>query len=325
MGYRLCAMVAPRVSPEPQAPAIPADAVARSWVRNAPGATQPYLRLMRLDRPIGTWLLALPCLFGAALGAASLSRGFGTVHDFVLTALFGLGAIVMRGAGCTYNDIVDRKIDASVARTRDRPIPSGAVSVRAALLFLVAQCVVGLVILLQLNRFSIALGIASLALIAAYPFMKRITWWPQAWLGLTFNWGAPLGFAAVTGDLAPAAIFLYAGCLFWTLGYDTIYAHQDRDDDALIGVKSTARLFGENSRNWILGFYSLTPALLAMAMLAAGSPPWSVVLLLPAAAHLFWQSRAVEIDSPEKCLRLFRANRDTGLMIAAALIASTYL
>jgi 4-hydroxybenzoate polyprenyltransferase len=325
MVYRLHIMVAPRVSPEPQAPAIPADAISRSWVENAPHAAQPYLRLMRLDRPIGAWLLYLPCVFGLALGTTSLAHGFGNSHDLVLVVLFGLGAIVMRGAGCTYNDIVDRNIDAQVARTRERPIPSGAVSVRAACLFLGAQCAVGLMVLLQLNRFSIVLGAASLALIAAYPFMKRITWWPQAWLGLTFNWGALLGFSAITGHLAWPAISLYAGCILWTLGYDTIYAHQDREDDAMIGVKSTARLFGENSRNWITGFYSLAAALLALAMLAAGSPGWSACLLLPAAAHLFWQSRSVEIDAPEKCLKLFRANRDTGFMIAAALVASTYL
>jgi 4-hydroxybenzoate polyprenyltransferase len=280
---------------------------------------------MRLDRPIGAWLLYLPCMFGLALGAVSLSRRIGTPHDFVLVILFGFGAIVMRGAGCTYNDIVDRNIDAAVARTRGRPIPSGAVSVRAALVFLAAQCAVGLVILLQLNRFSIMLGAASLALIAAYPFMKRITWWPQAWLGLTFNWGALLGFAAVTEHLAWPALLLYTGCIFWTLGYDTIYALQDREDDALIGVKSTARLFGKSSRNWITGFYSFAVAFLATALLAAGSPAWSAILLLPAAAHLFWQSRAVEIDAPVECLKLFRANRDAGLLIAAALVASTYL
>jgi 4-hydroxybenzoate polyprenyltransferase len=290
-----------------------------------PPAMQPYLRLMRLDRPIGVWLLFLPCIFGLTLGAASASRRFGAPRDLVLVALFAVGALVMRGAGCTYNDIVDRKIDAAVARTRGRPIPSGAVSVTAACVFLAAQCAIGLTVLLQLNRYSMALGASSLALVAAYPFMKRITWWPQAWLGITFNWGALLGFTALAGHLSWSAVFLYAGCIFWTLGYDTIYAHQDKEDDALIGVKSTARLFGEKSKFWILGFYVFAMTFFVISIRAAGLQAWSVALLLPAAAHLLWQSRALDIGAPEKCLTLFRANRDTGLLIAGALIAATWL
>jgi 4-hydroxybenzoate polyprenyltransferase len=319
-------MVAPRVSPKPQAPAIPADAIVRSWVDGAPRSAQPYLRLMRLDRPIGTWLLFLPCVFGLALGAAFQSRGLGTAHDFALVVLFAVGAVVMRGAGCTYNDIIDKDIDASVARTRDRPIPSGAVSVKRAWLFLAAQCATGFAILLTLDLFSILLGAASLILIAIYPFMKRVTWWPQAWLGLTFNWGALLGFSAIAGRLAVPAFLLYAGCFFWTLGYDTIYAHQDKDDDALIGVRSTARLFGDRSRTWIVAFYVLTIALAAAAILSSASHPvLGVALLTPAAAHLVWQAGALDIDAPANCLRIFRSNRDAGLLIAAALIASSQL
>src|SRR5215469_9414782 len=251
----------------PRTAPIPADAVPESWVDAAPVRLQPWLRLMRLDRPIGAILLFLPCVFGLALGAAALGRGFGIWSgDFVLLALFGLGAIVMRGAGCTYNDIVDRDIDAKVARTRGRPIPSGAVGVRGAWIFLGAQCLVGLLVLVQLNLFAIELGAASLILVAAYPFMKRITWWPQAWLGLTFNWGALLGFAAETGMIDVPDLSVYAGLFFWTLGYDTIYAHQDKEDDALIGVKSTARLLGARSRDWIDGFYGVAVLLLLLAL-----------------------------------------------------------
>ncbi|HEX2591466.1 MAG TPA: 4-hydroxybenzoate octaprenyltransferase, partial [Rhizomicrobium sp.] len=229
----------------------PTDALAASWVDQVPPQMQPYLRLARLDRPIGTWLLYWPCVFGLVLGAVVAGRPFVELRDWWYVVLFGVGAIVMRGAGCTYNDIIDRDIDAQVARTRGRPIPSGAVTAKQAAMFLVAQLVVGFLILISLNWFAVALGAASLLLVAAYPFMKRITWWPQAWLGLTFNWGALLGFAAVTGNVDFADVVLYAGCFFWTLGYDTIYAHQDKEDDALIGVKSTARLLGNASREWI--------------------------------------------------------------------------
>jgi 4-hydroxybenzoate polyprenyltransferase len=308
----------------PQAPAVPADAVIHSWVDGAPRQAQPYLRLMRLDRPIGTWLLFLPCVFGSAIGAAFEGRGFGLPRDIVLIALFAIGSIVMRGAGCTYNDIVDREIDAAVARTQGRPIPSGAVSVKAALVFLVVQCAIGLGILLQLNRFSIMLGAASLILISVYPFMKRITWWPQAWLGLTFNWGALVGFSGVTGRLAWPALILYAGCIFWTLGYDTIYAHQDKEDDALIGVKSTARLFGEASRRWIAAFYFLAAAFIVGSAMTSRLQPWTALFFAPAVAHLFRQVRTLDVNAPEVCLKLFRGNRDAGLLIACALVASTY-
>jgi 4-hydroxybenzoate polyprenyltransferase len=303
----------------------PADAVALTWVDNAPGAVRPYLRLMRLDRPIGTWLLFWPCVFGLVLGAIASERQFAGWHDLFMLVLFGTGSVLMRGAGCTYNDIVDRDIDASVARTRGRPIPSGAVSVREAWLFLGGQCLVGLLILLQFNRLAFALGAASLLLVAAYPFMKRITWWPQAWLGLTFNWGALLGFAAQTGTLDAADAMLYAGLFFWTLGYDTIYALQDKEDDALIGVKSTALLFGARAKDWILGFYAVAFALILAAGFAehAGWP--FAFLMFAAGGHLLWQVQTLAIDDPEKCLKLFRANRDTGALIALAFLLSSWI
>ena len=302
----------------------PAD-VALTWVDKAPEAMQPYLRLMRLDRPIGTWLLFWPCVFGLILGAIANERQFAGWHDLYLLVLLGVGSIVMRGAGCTYNDIVDRDIDASVARTRARPIPSGAITLREAWVFLVAQCVVGLAILWQLNGFAISLGASSLLLVAAYPFMKRITWWPQAWLGLTFNWGALLGFAAQTGSIDLADAMLYAGLFFWTLGYDTIYALQDQEDDALIGVMSTALLFGTRARDWIMGFYAAAFALVLAAGFAehAGWP--FAFLMLAAGAHLLWQVHTLVIDDPQRCLKLFRANRDTGALIASAFLLSSWI
>jgi 4-hydroxybenzoate polyprenyltransferase len=306
--------------------AIPADAIPRSWVDIAPVRVQPWLRLMRLDRPVGAILLFLPCVFGLALGAAAQNRGFGsTSGDFVLLALFGAGAIVMRGAGCTYNDIVDRDIDASVARTRGRPIPSGAIGVTGAWIFLGLECAVGLLILLQLNHFSILLGAGSLVLVALYPFMKRITWWPQAWLGITFNWGALLGFAAQIAHLALPAFLLYAGCFFWTLGYDTIYAHQDKEDDALIGVRSTARLFGERSQSWIDAFYALALICMVAALIIATWKLWMALLLVPTGLHFYWQTRRLDVNDAQRCLTIFRANRDTGLLIAAATVAAGWL
>ena len=315
-----------------QSIAAPADAIPRSWVERMPAAWQPYLRLARLDRPIGTWLLFWPCVFGLALGKAFSGEGqpgatgfLGSLHDWWLLLLFAVGAVVMRGAGCTYNDIVDRDIDAQVARTRGRPLPSGLVSLKQAWTFLAAQCAIGLAILLCLNWFAVALGAASLILIAIYPFMKRVTWWPQAWLGLTFNWGALLGYAAMRGRVSPADIILYSGCFFWTLGYDTIYALQDVEDDALVGVKSTARLFGEHSRTWIFLFYAAAIVLIESSTTVEFRHWWIGALFLPALAHLLWQVRALEYDNPANCLRLFRSNRDTGALIAAAIIAASWL
>ncbi len=303
----------------------PADAIDRSWVERAPGILRPYLRLMRLDRPIGVWLLFWPCVFGVALGDAALHQSRDIVGDLRLIALFALGAIVMRGAGCTYNDIVDRDIDARVARTRGRPLPSRAVSVTSAWLFLALQCAFGLAVLMQFNLFTILLGVGSLILIAPYPFMKRITWWPQAWLGLAFNWGALVGFAAKTGRITTPALLLYAACIFWTLGYDTIYAQQDKEDDALIGVKSTARLFGERSRVWVAAFY-LASLLLFLGAVAGGPRDLRYpILVFGAGGHFLWQVWRLDIRKPSLCLRIFRANRDVGAIIAAALLYSAWL
>ena len=304
--------------------AAPADALPASWVAHMPPRLQPWLQLMRLDRPVGTWLLFWPCVFGLALGAAADERRFLEWHDFYYLILFGIGALVMRGAGCTFNDIIDRDIDAQVARTRGRPIPSGAITPRHALLLLAGLCLIGLAILLQFNWFAVALGAASLLLVAAYPFMKRITWWPQAWLGLTFNWGALLGFAAQTGRLDLGVFMLYAGLIFWTLGYDTIYAHQDKDDDELIGVKSTARLFGAESHRWILRFYAASFTLiLAAGFTEHAGWPFAFVMLA-AGAHLLWQVKKLNIDSAENCLMVFRANRDTGALIALAFALASW-
>src|SRR5579871_4940160 len=243
----------------PDATDIPRD----GWVASLPGGLRPYARLARLDRPIGTWLLLFPCWWGIALAAERWP-------DWYLMALFGIGAVVMRGAGCTFNDIVDRDFDAKVERTRTRPIPSGAVSVRSAVLFMLLQLAAGAAILFSLNRLSIALGILVIALIATYPFMKRITYWPQFFLGLNFNWGALMGWTAARGDLTLAPLLLYIGGIAWTLGYDTIYAHQDKEDDALIGVKSSARRLGARTRPALFLFYGVAVALFALAGHMAG-------------------------------------------------------
>jgi len=305
--------------------AAPADAIPASWVEHAPHWLQPWARLARLDRPIGTWLLFWPCVFGLILGAAGDERRFLEWRDLYYLLLFGIGALVMRGAGCTFNDIVDRKIDAQVARTRARPIPSGAVSVKGAVMFLILQCLLGLAVLIQFNWFAVALGASSLLLVAAYPFMKRITWWPQAWLGLTFNWGALLGFAAQTGRLDIGAGMLYAGLIFWTLGYDTIYAHQDKDDDELIGVKSTARLFGNESRKWIQGFYAIAFTLILAAGFTEHTGWAFAFVMLLAGAHLVWQVKILDAGNPDNCLRIFRSNRETGALIALAFLVASWL
>ena len=283
-----------------------------NWVdRHAPRWARAWLRLARLDRPIGTWLLLWPCWW-----AIALAQG-----DVWLLLLFALGAVVMRGAGCTFNDIVDRDLDAQVARTANRPLPSGAISVFGAWIFLIAQCGVGLAILVSLNDFAIVLGVASLLPVAVYPFMKRITYWPQLFLGIAFNWGALLGWAAVTGTLAPSAIWLYLGGIFWTLGYDTIYAHQDAEDDALIGVKSTALKFGAHSKVFIAGFYAAALALFALAGWSAGMGWGFWPILGLAGAHLTWQVVQLESGNAVNCLRIFRSNRDFGAILFIAIAA----
>jgi 4-hydroxybenzoate polyprenyltransferase len=290
-----------------------------NWVdTRAPLWLRPYLRLSRLDRPIGSWLLLMPCWWSAAL-AASVARD---LHPLpLIVALFFVGAFVMRGAGCTWNDITDRDLDARVERTRSRPIPSGQVSVPQALVFLVIQALIGLVVLLQFNRFAVMTGIASLVIVAAYPFMKRITYWPQIVLGLAFSWGALMGFAVTFARIDVTALTLYAGSIAWVIGYDTIYAHQDSEDDALIGIKSTALLFGARTRPALLGFYGLAVALIGAALALAGAR-WPAWLGLAAfTAHLGWQIARLRIDDAALCLRLFKSNRDAGLLLFAGLLA----
>lgn len=303
---------------------IPADAVQDNWVdRFLPAALRPYARMARYDRPIGGWLLFLPGMWGILLAAAQgAHKGFNNPGLVVwLLALFGLGAIVMRGAGCTYNDLVDRDFDSKVARTRNRPLPAGQISVFKAWLFLIAQSLIGLVILLQLDVAAIALGFCSLILIAVYPFMKRLTWWPQFFLGLTFNWGVLMGFAAIWGDLTPAALALYSAGIFWTLGYDTIYAHQDREDDALIGVKSSARLLGQRTVPVLYIFYAMMLAALGVTGVLAGLGLvyWPVLGLV--GLHLLRQIQRLEIDDPAICLQIFKSNRTLGLLVGLAILA----
>ncbi|MDR0808889.1 MAG: 4-hydroxybenzoate octaprenyltransferase, partial [Gemmobacter sp.] len=254
-----------------------ADAPAGNWVdRYAPAAARPYLRLSRADRPIGTWLLLLPCTWGLGLAAAADPAGFGWRDLWILVGCT-LGAAVMRGAGCTWNDITDREFDAAVARTRSRPLPSGQVTLRQAIAWMILQCLIGAAILVTFPPTAVALGAASLALVAVYPFAKRFTWWPQAFLGLAFNWGALVAWAAHGGSLTAAPVVLWLGGIAWTLFYDTIYAHQDKEDDALIGVKSTARLFGdENTHRWLRRFLAASVALIALAagMTLSGAALW---------------------------------------------------
>ena len=309
-----------------QAPlaSAPADAKAGNWVdRYAPERAKPYLRLMRADRPIGTWLLLIPCWQGLALALAETPSKW--KEGLYYGILCAIGAIAMRGAGCAYNDIVDKDFDAMVARTALRPLPSGQISLAGAWTLLIALSLAGLAVLLQFNPYTIALGLASLGLVALYPFMKRVTWWPQAWLGLTFNWGALVGFAAVAGRLAPEAVALYASGVFWTLGYDTIYAHQDKEDDALIGVKSSARRLGEATRPWLFGFYGATLALLIVAGLLARLPAIYFVALAAPAFHFFVQARTVNIENSASCLKIFRSNRDAGFLALAAFLSAALL
>jgi 4-hydroxybenzoate polyprenyltransferase len=300
------------------------DATARvadatgNWVdTRAPSWSRPYLRLSRFDRPIGSWLLLMPCWWSAAL-AADVAHDIGRLPAVVV--LFFIGAFVMRGAGCTWNDITDRDLDAKVERTRSRPIPAGQVSVPQALAFLVLQALIGLCVLLQFNRVAVMTGITSLIIVAVYPFMKRITWWPQVVLGLAFSWGALMGFAVILGRIDLTALALYAGSIAWVIGYDTIYAHQDAEDDALIGIKSTALLFGARTRRALVLFYALAVVLIGAALWLAGAR-WPAWLGLAAfAVHLVWQIRRLDISDPALCLRIFKSNRDAGLLLFAGLL-----
>jgi 4-hydroxybenzoate polyprenyltransferase len=294
-----------------------------NWVdTRAPEWTRPYLRLARFDRPIGSWLLLMPCWWSAALSV-------GMAHEIASLplniALFFIGAFAMRGAGCTWNDITDRDLDARVERTRSRPIPAGQVTVRQALAFLVLQALIGLAVLLQFNRFAIFTGIASLIIVAIYPFMKRITWWPQIVLGLAFSWGALMGFAVTFARLDATAFLLYAGSIAWVIAYDTIYAHQDVEDDALIGIKSTALLFGARTHQALVIFYGLAVALIGVALgfASAGVAAW--IGLAAFATHLAWQIRELRISDPALCHRLFKSNRDAGLLLFAGLLVDAVL
>ncbi|HIJ92951.1 MAG TPA: 4-hydroxybenzoate octaprenyltransferase [Rhodospirillales bacterium] len=295
---------------------IPSD----SWInRLAPKSLKPYLRLARIDRPVGIWLLLFPCWWSISLATS------GAWPDWRLIALFAAGALVMRGAGCTLNDIADREFDGRVTRTASRPLPSGVVSVRQALLFLILQLAAGLLILLCFNSFTMIVGAASLLLVALYPFMKRITHWPQAVLGLTFNWGALLGWAAVRGDLGTPAMALYGAGVLWTLGYDTIYAHQDKSDDIRIGVKSVALKLADSTRPWLFIFYGGAVALLALAGILAGLAWPFYAFLTLAAGHLAWQVTMVDLNEPKDCLAKFKSNQHFGWIVLIGVLAGQLL
>lgn len=295
---------------------IPVD----SWVdRSMPQICRPYIRLARFDRPIGTWLLLFPCWWSISMAW----RDWENIPEiFYLFSVFGIGALTMRGAGCTYNDIVDRDFDVQVTRTRNRPLPSGQVTVRQAITFLISLLAVGFFILISLRSYAIMLGSASLLLVFTYPLMKRVTYWPQFFLGLTFNWGALLGWAAVRNDLAAPAILLYAGGIFWTLGYDTIYAHQDRRDDPKAGVKSTARRLGLGSKPWLYTFYAFAVTLFAFAGYI-GNFTWPYFFGLSlGAAQLNWQVWKVNLNSPKDCLSKFKSNRLFSWLFLGGIIAA---
>lgn len=307
---------APIMNPELK----PADAAPNSWVDRCPAAFRPYLRLARADRPIGIWLLMLPCWWSTALAAPA-----GHLPDFGLLVLFFVGSAVMRGAGCTLNDIADRDIDAQVARTRGRPLPSGAVGVTAAFAFLGLQALAGVAVLLSLNSFTVWLGIASLLPVAVYPFMKRITYWPQAVLGIAFNWGALVGWSAVRGDLGWPAVLLYLAGILWTLGYDTIYAHQDKEDDAVVGVKSTALRLGAKTRPFLWAVYGGMVVLVGVsgALVGLGWPFWLGLALC--AGHLAWQAAVTDFDDGAECLAKFKANARMGFLLFLAIMAGQFL
>lgn len=303
-----------------------ADAPSDNWVyRFLPQSFWPLAQMARWDRPIGWQLLLLPCLWSAAMAAnAQIASGVEPLLSIYQTfvwhcALFTIGAIAMRGAGCTYNDLVDHELDAQVERTRSRPLPAGRISRKNAKLFIIAQLGVGALVLFQFNWFTILLAIASLVVVAIYPFAKRFTDWPQLFLGLAFSWGALVGWSAVFEEVTWASFCLYLAAVFWTIGYDTIYAHQDREDDALIGVRSTARLFAANTKIWLALLYGLTLLLLALAYYLSGMPFVAYITLFFVMGLFIWQIKVLDINNPEQCLRLFKFNGKVGLIIFAGL------
>lgn len=300
-----------------------ADAVKKHWVDTSlPSSLRPFARLARWERPIGWWLLLWPCWWSAALAAIAAGQGWPNLWHL---ALFFIGAVAMRGAGCTYNDLVDVDIDAQVERTRSRPIPAGQVSRLQAKVFLFLQAMVGLIVLLQFNTFSILLGIVSLLPVAIYPFMKRFTNWPQLFLGLAFSWGAFMGWAAEFGSLSWAPVFLYVGGICWTIGYDTIYAHQDKEDDALVGVKSTARLFGTRTKPALIVLYALATLLFATAAVLTDAGPAAFIGILAGVIHLGWQIVALDIDDGDQCLRLFRSNGTYGWILFTGFVIDAFV
>ena len=302
-----------------------ADAPSDNWVYRAlPRGAWPYAQLARWDRPIGWQLLLWPCLWSSALAAnvAAAAGTFDWLRFLSHLVLFFIRAVAMRGAGCTYNDLVDHDIDQAVARTRSRPLPSGRVTRGQAKVFIVLQALVGLAVLLQFNLFSILLGVSSLLIVAIYPFAKRFTDWPQLFLGMAFSWGALMGWAVQFGSLSLAPVALYIAAIAWTIGYDTIYAHQDKEDDALIGVRSTARLFGEKTAQWLVGLYGLTVVLIALSFWLAGVGIVAWLGLAAAAVMLGWQIRTLDIDDPMQCLALFKFNHIVGFAIFLALAAA---
>ena len=319
------------------------DATRQNWVdAHAPEGLKPWLKLGRFDRPIGIWLLLLPGWQGIALAIVAYRTTAGLYHLWLFVA-FALGACLMRAAGCAFNDIVDRNIDAKVSRTAGRPIPSGRISVKQAWAFVIGCSLISLLILLTLGMTAILLGVGSLALVAAYPFMKRITWWPQAWLGMTFNWGALMGFAAASavwwtflvsdastigislrGALTVAALLLWLGGVFWTLGYDTVYALQDIEDDAMVGVKSSARRLGASARRGVMGFYVVAVMMALLAGFSAGLGPLFYLVLAAYAAHLIWQVSKLRLDDAALALKLFKSNREAGLILLAAIALGSF-
>ena len=290
------------------------DIAASGWVSRLPGSWLPYLLLARVDRPIGIWLLFLPGLWGILLARAEWPE------TLRLIVLFGVGSVVMRAAGCVVNDLWDRDIDRRVARTAGRPLASGTIRPRQALMFLAVLLGCGLIVLLSLNRLTVVLGVASLVLVALYPLAKRVTWWPQLMMGFTFGFGAPMGYAAASGRIDLSLALLYAAAIFWDLGFDTIYAHQDREDDALVGVRSTARLFGEWTRPFLAACYAAAVLMFALAGWSSGLGGWFWLALTLPASLLAWQVATLDIHDPGRCLQLFRANREVGFAFGLAIL-----